>query len=220
MIKQLLFAFAAVAAFCASAAPPRIEELDEFGRAAALSLDDVAHFTNDFALDWWRPARKPGFPGIVCERAQEFHIVANALEQAQFGVAACKSDAAKVRALAVGAEKSGRDVIDGLVHQGLKIEDRAKLDQLLAYRKVALAGGMTGYSFTLVLVAQGIMFVNGAVVDDPARQVAYLVTADVTQLCGLSSPTGKRTVESAFCPDTGKALLAVVTSLAKRDVSR
>ena len=61
------------------------------------------------------------------------------------------------------------------------------------------------------------MFMHGAVVHDPTRQISYVVMADTSQLCGHNTLDGKALIRSAFCPDTAKALLDVVTDLAKRD---
>src|SRR5471032_2184174 len=167
-----LLSFAAVAAILpVGAAVENMADLDDFGQLAAAALDSVGHFDDRMALDWWRPGRKRGFPfngkspgtfeGIDCEQVQEFHIVANANDQAQFNVGACKREETHVRDLAAAAETESAN--SGMVRQlleGAKPDARARIDRMLAYRKVALRGGMTGYAFTLVAVGHGIEFVN------------------------------------------------------------
>ncbi|MGZ5073930.1 MAG: hypothetical protein ACXWBL_12360 [Usitatibacter sp.] len=224
-----LLSLAAVAAILpAGAVVQHAADLDDFGRIAASSMDSVGRFDERVVLDWWRPRRKEGFgfygkalgefERVDCEQVQEFHIVANANDQAQFNIGACKRDAAHVRDLAVAAEKASSGVIEE-VFKAAPPQDRAKVDRMIAYRKVALRGGMTGYSFTLILVGHGIVLVNEAVVYDPSRQIAFIVLGNVGLLCGHSTPEGKGTIETAFCPDTGKALLDVASELARRYVS-
>jgi hypothetical protein len=155
---------------------------------------------------------------VKCERAQEFHIVADETEQAYFAMGACKAEATRIRDFAVATEKATKETVDYIsanADRKPNSREREKLDSLVAFRKVRVAGGATGYSFTLV---QGMLgFIRGAVVHDPARQVAYIVMADVSQLCGYSAPEGRSPKPSPFCPDTGKALLDVATALARRD---
>jgi hypothetical protein len=194
---------------------PKIELLDDFGRTAALAVDDVAQFP-EFILSWMTPPPKPQFKGISCERTQSFEIVIRASQQAELAIGACKREAAKIRELAVAAEGEGRDVLATLLKDA-KPGDRARLDKVLGYRKVSLPGGMTGYAFAWVLVGHGVLFLHGAVVDVPARQEAYIVVGDFSQLCGPNGMDGKTGLKSRFCPDVGKALLDIAASLARRD---
>src|SRR5690349_3008811 len=183
---------AALATMPAAAVVTHLEELDDFGRLAATALDSVGHFDvptevpenalppldNKMLLDWWRPGRKYDFPfygdtpnvfiGIHCEQRQEFHIVANANDQAQFNVGACKREAKRARDLAVKSETASKAVTDPLLN-GVPAESKGKLEKMLIYRKVALGRGMTGYAFTLVAVGHGIEFVNEALVFDSSR---------------------------------------------------
>jgi hypothetical protein len=228
MAPKRLPAFLLVAALPVSAALLHTETLDEFGRTAAQAVDDVARFNETLSLNWSvptpgrKPPPKPEFAGMKCERAQQFSIITKMTPQqeawseaGQLALGICKAEAGKVRDFAVEAQKQGKTTLDKFL-AAAKPEDRAKLEKLVSNETVSLPGGATGYAFTMVLVGHGIMFMHGAVLHDPARQTSYIVLADVYGLCP-QSPDDKDFFHSTLCPDTGKALLDVVTNLAKRD---
>jgi hypothetical protein len=228
MAPKLLPAFLLVAALPASATLLNTETLDAFGRMAAQAVDDAARLDETVSLNWavptpgLRPPRKPDFAGMKCERGQQFSIITKMTPQqeawseaGQLALGVCKAEAGKVRDFAVEAQKQGKTTL-GQFLAAAKPEDRAKLDKLISNKTVSLPGGATGYAFTMVLVGHGIMFMHGAVLHDPARQTSYIVLADVYGLCPQSADD-KDYFHSALCPDTNKALLDIVTSLAKRD---
>jgi len=217
--KQLCCLLAAVA-FPSAAAVHNIGDLGAFGRIAATALDDVGRFRPDFELGWMLPPREPTFfDGVKCERAHQFHINREGVIEAEFAIGACKAEAGRIRDLAVATEKSTKDAVDRLMAKAERAKpgDREKLQKFVAFRKVPLAGGAAGYSFTLMWIGHGFGFTRGAVVHDPKRQVAYIVMADVSELCGYSLPEGMSPKPSPFCPDTGKALLDVAAALARLD---
>jgi hypothetical protein len=222
MTPKRLPAFLLAAALPVSAAILQMETLDAFGRTAAQAVDDVARFDEKLSLNWSIGGRKPDIAGMKCERTQQFSIVTKMTPQqeawseaGQLALGVCKAEAGKVRDFAVEAQKQGKTTLDKFL-AAAKPEDSAKLEKLISNKTVSLPGGATGYSFTMVLVGHGIMLIHGAVLHDPARQTSYIVLADVSGLCP-QSPDEKVFFPSAFCPDTGKALLDVVTNLAKRD---
>jgi hypothetical protein len=239
---RLLFAASLAASWPAAAVVSNLEDLDDFGRLAAQALDSVGSFDpvtkadrddtklppldNRMLLDWWRPGRKYDFPfygdkpnafiGVHCEQSQEFHIVANANDQAQFNIGVCKAEAVRARDLAVKSEAASKAVTDPLLNS-VPAESKDKVGKMLVFRKVSLQGGMTGYAFTLVAVGHGVEFVNEALVFDPTRKLAFIVQGDVGQLCGHSMPDGKGPFAAKpFCTDTAKALLDVAADLARR----
>jgi hypothetical protein len=228
MTPRWLLAFVVAAALPASATLLQTETLDEFGRTAAQAVDDAAQLNETVSLNWSvptpgrNPPPKPDFAGMKCERAQKFDIITKMTPQqdawseaGQLVLGVCKAEAGKVRDFAVEAQKQGKTTLDQFL-AAAKPEDRARLEKLVSNKTVALTGGATGYAFTMVLVGHGIMFMHGAVLHDPARQASYIVLADVYGLCPRS-PDDKDYFHSALCPDTGKALLDIVTNLAKRD---
>jgi len=232
-----------IASGLASAVVSHIEDLDAFGRQAAMALDSVGQFDpitkddedetklprldNRMFLAWWRPGRKHDFPfygdkpnafiGVHCEQSQEFYISANANDQAQFNVGVCKAEATRARDLAVKSEAASKAVTDPLL-SNVPAPSKGKLEKMLVYRKVPLRGGMTGYAFTLVAVGHGIEFVNEALVFDPSRNLAFIVQGDVGMLCGHSRSDGKGGPfdASPLCADTARALLDVAADLAGR----
>lgn len=224
-LSRILCLAAAIAALPSHAALPDLSELDDFGKAAATALESVGRFGDRAVIDWWRPARKNGFafpgkaPGafesVECERVQELHLVADANDVLQLNVGACKRDARRVRDLAAAAGEASAKSLERTL-KGVDPDAVAKLGRLLAHGKVPLAGGMTGDYFTMMWVGHGVGFVHEAVVYDPARDVAFIVMADVSQLCRHSSPDAKPFFPTVFCPDTGRALLDLAAELAKR----
>jgi len=229
MTTRALCFVAAIATLPAHAlVPAEVSELDDFGKAAATALDTAGRLGERAIIDWWRPLLKKGFgfpsksPGgfdtVECERVQELHLVANSSEVMKVNLGACKREAKRVRDLAAGAGEASVKSLETTL-KGAPPESLAKLRPMLAHGKVMLAGGMmTGYHFTIMWVGHGVGFVHAAVVYDPARDLAFIVMADVSQLCGHNSPTPnpKPAFPTVFCPDTGKALLDVAADLAKR----
>ena len=229
---------AAMAITPAAAVVSHQEDLDDFGRLAAAALDSVGHFDpiesnsiipspdTRMLLDWGRPDSKSDFAfngdqpntyvSVHCEQSHAFMIVADESVQAQLNVGACKHEAGRARDLAALAEAAGKAAM-APVFQMVPAASRGKLERQLVYRKIRLRGGLTGYAFTVVAIGHGIIFVNGALVFDPSRDMAFIVQGEVGILCGRSSPDGKTLFSGRpFCSDTSRALLDVAVDLARR----
>lgn len=208
----------------AAAAVPDMEGLDEFGKTAALAMDSVGRFDERVILSWSMPAERYPFhfpeggrqSKVECEASQAFQIIAHSNVQASFNVGACSKDAKRVTAMAAASEAESKRLLDQLFGDRTgKPEERMKMERLLAYREAALAGGVTGQSFTTMIIGHGFLFVHTAVVHDPKRGISFVVQADVSSLCYQAQPDAK-TLSPQLCQDTNKALMDIAADLARR----